>query len=82
MEENDCILQKYVTIIFDRLDGVNRRPSNGRNFSRQPSERTIFTANLQTLSLAVKQFQGLSNLNISDSHVWLLVLKESFYRYN
>ena len=41
-------------------------------------KRAFFTVNSQRkqLSLALKQFQGLSNLAISASHVGLLALKE------
>ena len=68
-----------VPAVQERLNGVNRQPSNGQTFSRQPSKRAIFTVNRQTkqLLLAVKRLQGLSNLTILVGHLRLLALTES-----
>ena len=55
---------------LEGLNGVNRQPSHGQKFNRRPSKSGIFTVNRQRkvqLSLAVKHFQGLSNLTISVS---------------
>ena len=40
-----------------RLNGVNRQPSKGQKFNRQPSKKQLL--------LGVKRFSGLSNLTIS-----------------
>ena len=63
-----------VSILEERLNGVNRQPSNGQNFYRQPSKKQLL--------LAVKKFSNLSNLTISAVHLGLLALKKSFYWYN
>ena len=68
--------------IIERLNGVNRQPSNGQKFNRQPSKKGKFyrqpSKKQLLLILAVKRFQGLSNLTISAAHLGLLALKESF----
>ena len=64
----------------ERLNGVNRQPSNGQKFNRAPSKKGKFyrQRSKKQLLLAVKRFQGLSNLTISAVHFGLLALKESF----
>ena len=62
------------------LNEVNRQSSNRLKFNRQASKRAIFTINRQKeqLLLAVKRFNGLSNITISAAHPERLALKESF----
>ena len=51
--------------------GVNGQLSNSLKFNRQTVKKAAF-------KVAVKHFQGLSNINISTAHLGLLALKESF----
>ena len=63
-------------LFFERLNMVNRQPSNDQKFYRQPSKKVKFyrhPSNMQLLlavKCSVKWYQGLSNLTISATHFW------------
>ena len=62
---------------------VSRQTAKTLTVNRQKGQFLPSTVRQRKqLSLAAKQFEGLSNLTISALHVGLLALKESFYWHN
>ena len=72
--------QRKILVFYKGLNGVNSQPSNSLKFNHQLSKKSNFyrQPSKKQLQLAVKRFQGLSNIIISAAHPGRLALKESF----
>ena len=69
----------HIDLLQEGLNGVNRQPSNGLKFNRQPSKKDIFTVKRLkcVLILTAKAFKGISNLTISADFHGLLAPEKS-----
>ena len=56
----------HIDLLQEGVNGVNRQPSNGLKFNRQPSKKDIFTVKRLKCAviLTAKAFKGISNLTI------------------
>ena len=73
------------TVLYERLNGVNRQPPNDQKFNRQLSKKGKFYRQPSKRAVVIGRqmvSEGLSNFRVSAAHLGLRALKESYNWYN